>query len=249
MHSNFKIKIMKIAILGYGKMGKTIEQLALDKGYEIILKVDANNAYTWSNEELKDADVAIEFSNPESAVINILRCFENGVPVVSGTTGWLEHMENVKVKCLAHQGGFFYASNFSLGVNIFFQLNKILANMMDSRTEYQISIEETHHTQKLDAPSGTAITIADGILEKIKRKNSWVKEKAEHKNEIPIVSKRIEKVPGTHIVTYDSTIDSIEIKHTAHSRMGFAKGALMAAEWMVGKKGIFGMEDLMKDKL
>lgn len=237
---------MKIAIIGYGKMGKTIEQLAIAKGHEIVLKVNKDNAHTWTNEELMKADVAIEFTQPESAIENITRCFSSGVPVVSGTTGWIEKMEEVKNSCQQKGGGFFYASNFSVGVNLFFKLNKILAKMMESYETYQISMEEIHHTQKLDAPSGTAITLAEGLLDNNQRKSKWVKETTEEKNEIPIRSKRIEQVPGTHSIHYDSEIDSIEIKHTAHSRLGFAKGALMAAEWMQNRKGIFGMEDLLE---
>ena len=236
---------MRIAIIGYGKMGKTIEQLALKKGHEIVLKVDVSNASTWTNMELKQADVAIEFTRPESAIENIKRCFESEVPVVSGTTGWVERMDEVRDKCNDLNGGFFYASNFSIGVNIFFEVNKILAKMMNPYENYDISMEEIHHTQKLDAPSGTAITLAEGIIEEIKRKTQWVKEDAEKKDDLSIFSKRIEKVPGTHQINYDSPIDSIEIKHTAHSRLGFAQGALLAAEWMVGKQGIYGMKNLL----
>lgn len=236
---------MKIALIGYGKMGKAIEQLAIERGYEIILKVDFDNAKTWTNEQLKQADVAIEFTNPESAISNLTRCFECGVPVISGTTGWLEKMEEVKNACKELDGGFFYASNFSIGVNLFFKLNKILAKMMEAYDSYDISLEEIHHTQKLDAPSGTAITLAEGLLEHISRKSKWVKESTNQENELPIFSKRIEHVPGTHSINYNSEIDSIEIKHTAHSRLGFAKGALMAAEWMKNRKGVYGMEDLL----
>lgn len=236
---------MKIAILGYGKMGKTIEQLALENGHEIILKVDDSNAVSWTNQQLQNADVAIEFTNPESAIKNIKRCLESSVPVVCGTTGWLEKIDEVKEKCHAENGGFFYASNFSIGVNIFFELNKILAKMMNDYPQYKITMEEIHHTQKLDAPSGTAITLAEGIIENVDRKSQWVKESNSSMEELPIFSKRIEKVPGTHQIKYDSPIDTIEIKHTAHSRLGFAKGALLAAEWMVGKKGIYGMKDLL----
>ncbi|MFK7772546.1 MAG: 4-hydroxy-tetrahydrodipicolinate reductase [Saprospiraceae bacterium] len=237
---------MKIALIGYGKMGKTIEKLALKKNYQIVLKVDKNNSNNYTNEQLKKADVAIEFTRPESAIENITRCFECGVPVISGTTGWVEKMEEVKIVCKKLDGGFFYASNFSVGVNLFFKLNKILAQMMETYDSYDISLEEIHHTQKLDAPSGTAITLAEGLLDKISRKSKWVKEKANHENELPIFSKRIENVPGTHSINYDSPIDSIEIKHTAHSRLGFAKGALLAAEWMKDRNGFYGMEDLLK---
>lgn len=236
---------MKIALIGYGKMGKTIEQLAIEKGYKIVLKVNAQNSTTWTNEQLKNADVAIEFTRPESAIENITRCFECGIPVISGTTGWIEKMEEVKNLCKKMDGGFFYASNFSVGVNLFFKLNKILAEMMEAYDTYDISLEEIHHTQKLDAPSGTAITLAEGLLDKISRKNKWVKESAQQENELSIFSKRIENVPGTHSINYDSEIDSIEIKHTAHSRLGFAKGALLAAEWMKNRKGFYGMEDLL----
>ena len=229
-------------------MGKTIEKLAIEKGYEIVLKVGLRNLDTWTNEQLKNADVAIEFTQPESAIENITRCFQCGVPVISGTTGWVEKMEEVEIACKKLNGGFFYASNFSVGVNLFFKLNKMLAKMMEAYDTYDISLEEIHHTQKLDAPSGTAITLAEGLLEQISRKSEWVKETAQQKNELPIFSKRIENVPGTHSINYDSSIDSIEIKHTAHSRLGFAKGALMAAEWMKNRKGCFGMEDLLSSK-
>jgi len=230
-------------------MGKIIEKIAIEKGHNICLKVNRNNALTFTDEELKKADVAIEFTRPESAINNIKRCFENGVPVVSGTTGWLEKWNQVQLLCESLNGGFFYASNFSIGVNIFFEVNKILANMMNNLNDYDVSIEEIHHTQKLDAPSGTAITLAEGIFQNLKRKDKWVKEKAEDKTDLSIFSKRIKNVPGTHVINYDSEIDSIEIKHTAHSRKGFANGALLAAEFMVGKRGVFGMSDFFKEKL
>jgi len=237
---------MKIALIGYGKMGKAIEALAPQ--HEIVLKVDKHNAENWTLKQLAEADVAIEFSLPESAFENLVKCFEAGVPVICGTTGWLKRRKELEKICLEKNGGFFYASNFSIGVNIFFQLNKVLAKMMNELGQYNISMEEIHHTQKLDAPSGTAITLAEGILENVERKNAWVKEQTIFEHEIPIHSKRIEKVPGTHSITYSSPFDDIEITHTAHSREGFARGAIKAAEWMVGKQGIYGMEDMLDIK-
>jgi len=230
---------MKIALIGYGKMGKAIEALATQ--HEVVLKIDKEDADKWSLSKLTDADVAIEFSQPESAFENLVKCFDAGVPVVCGTTGWLN-----KRKELEKKGGFFYASNYSIGVNIFFQHNKILAKMMNSHSQYNISMEEIHHTQKLDAPSGTAITLAEGILENMERKKGWVKEQAIFNHEISIHSKRIDKVPGTHSINYSSPFDDIEIIHTAHSREGFARGAIKAAEWMVGKQGVYGMDDMLK---
>ena len=239
-----KIFKMKIALIGYGKMGQAIEALAPQ--HEIVLKVDKDNADDWTIEQLAQADVAIEFSLPHTAFDNLVKCFDANVPVVCGTTGWLKRRADLEKICLEKKGGFFYASNFSIGVNIFFQLNKILAKMMDQHTQYQISLEEIHHTQKLDAPSGTAITLAEGILENLERKKGWVKEQTIFDHELPIHSKRIGKVPGTHSITYSSPFDDIEITHTAHSREGFAVGAIKAAEWMVGKQGIYGMEDMLK---
>jgi len=236
---------MKIAIIGYGKMGKTIDQMAVEKGHEIVLKIGITNLTDFTKEKMQQAEVAIEFSNPESAVENISNCMKWGVPVVSGTTGWLDKMDEIKVICKKENGGFFYASNYSVGVNIFFAINRQLAKMMNDQPQYQVEMEEIHHTQKLDAPSGTAITLAEGIIEEIERKSNWTKEKSDNNVDLPIISKRIDKVPGTHEIVYSSSIDSIEIKHTAHSRAGFAGGAILAAEWMVGKKGCFGMKDML----
>ena len=236
---------MKIAILGYGKMGKTIDQMATSKGHEVILKIGKNNLADFNKANVQQADVAIEFSNPESAFDNVSKCLEWGVPVVSGTTGWLDKMEEIKAICDKNKGGFFYASNYSVGVNIFFAINRQLAKMMNDQPQYEVEVEEIHHTQKLDAPSGTAITLAQGILEEMNRKTNWINEKSDEKVDLPIISKRIEKVPGTHEIIYNSPIDSIEIKHTAHSRAGFAGGAILAAEWMIGKEGSFGMGDLL----
>jgi 4-hydroxy-tetrahydrodipicolinate reductase len=230
---------MKIALLGYGKMGKVIEQIALDRGHEIVLKKDQNNTF----DGLENADVAIDFSIPDSAVTNISTCLENGIPVISGTTGWLADYQNMVDLCKKNNGSFIYASNFSLGVNVFFELNDYLAKMMANLKQYQVSMEEIHHTQKLDAPSGTAITLAEGII-KNTNYTQWTLENPKA-NEIQIEAKRIENVPGTHSIFYDSTVDQIEIKHTAHSREGFALGAVVAAEWLVGKKGVFSMKDVL----
>jgi len=236
---------MKIAILGYGKMGKTIEPLALQNGHEIILKIDADNREQLTLENLRKADVAIEFTQPSAVVDNLLLCFQAGVPVVSGTTGWMERWSEVTAACSEAGGALFHASNFSIGVNIFMAVSRYLAKLMNDQPQYNVAMEEIHHTEKLDAPSGTAITLAEDILENIKRKTDWVNEDSELSNVLPIISKRIENVAGTHQITYSSEADTIEIIHKAHSRQGFAKGALVAAEWMVGKKGIFGMSDLL----
>ena len=231
---------MKIALLGYGKMGKTIEQIALQKGHEIVLRVDENT----ESYDITLADVAIDFSIPSVAFNNISTCLKNNVPVVSGTTGWLDKFEEAKILCTQNNGGFIYASNFSLGVNIFFELNEYLAKMMRNLGQYEISMEEIHHTQKLDAPSGTAITLAEGII-KHSDKKSWALAVTNNNSEIPIIAKRIPDVPGTHTVAYISEVDTIEIKHTAHNRGGFALGAVTAAEWLVGKQGVFTMKDVL----
>jgi 4-hydroxy-tetrahydrodipicolinate reductase len=230
---------MKIALLGYGKMGKTIEKIAVDKGHKIVAKISASKDLP----ELKKAEVAIDFSIPEAAVQNISACFNAGIPVVSGTTGWLEEYEKVLNLCQSRNGSFLYASNFSIGVNIFFELNKKLAEMMATHTNYKIAIEEIHHTQKLDAPSGTAISLAKDIIDKTTYKN-W-KLDAASANEIPINALRIDDVKGTHTVSYTSEIDTLSIKHEAHSREGFAMGALLAAEWLKDKKGIYSMKDVL----
>ncbi len=230
---------MKIALLGYGKMGKVIERIALERGHEIVLKKDQNNTF----EGLSIADVAIDFSVPDSAVTNISECLNNGIPVISGTTGWLADYAKMKQLCEDKNGSFIYASNFSLGVNVFFELNEYLAKMMTNLKQYNVSMEEIHHTQKLDAPSGTAITLAEGVIKHTDYAN-WTLE-TPISNEIHIEAKRIENVPGTHSIFYDSEVDQIEIKHTAHSREGFALGAVVAAEWLVGKKGVFTMKDVL----
>ena len=236
---------MKIALIGYGKMGKTLERLALANGDEVVLIIDADNRHEFTKENLERADVAIEFSRPDSAFENIKTCLEAGIPVVSGTTAWLDQLPDAKAICAQQKGAFLYASNFSIGVNIFFALNKMLAEKMSQQKQYKVSMEEIHHTQKLDAPSGTAITLAEGIMENISEKKNWINEPSEKPDELGIVSKRIDKVPGTHEIVYESVVDSISIKHTAHSREGFASGALMAAAWIIGKQGFFEMKDML----
>ena len=230
---------MKIALLGYGKMGKVIERIALERGHKIVLKKDYDSSF----EGLENADVAIDFSVPDSAVENISECLNKDIPVISGTTGWLADYPKMVELCNAKNGSFIYGSNFSLGVNVFFELNEYLAKMMANLKQYKVSMEEIHHTQKLDAPSGTAITLAEGVIKHTDYAN-WTLE-TPISNEIHIEAKRIENIPGTHSIFYDSEVDQIEIKHTAHSREGFALGAVIAAEWLVGKKGVFTMKDVL----
>jgi 4-hydroxy-tetrahydrodipicolinate reductase len=236
---------MDIALIGYGKMGKEIEQIALSRGHKIILKVDAKNAESYSIDDLKQADVAIEFSTPESVANNIYHCFKSDVPVIIGTTGWLSKLDEVKKSCIKQNQAMFYASNYSIGVNLFFKLNTYLANLMNAYPAYNPQIEEIHHVHKLDSPSGTAISLANQLIEENDFKKKWVNEISENNNELGIISKRIDEVPGTHIVTYSSEVDEISIKHIAHNRKGFALGAVIAAEWIQNKKGVFGMDDLM----
>ncbi len=244
---------MKIAILGYGKMGKTIERLAIQKGHEVVLKISNSNQHELTKENLIKADVAIEFSRPETAFHNIAFTLKSGVPIVSGTTAWLEKLDEAKSICKAENGTFFYSSNFSVGVNIFFAMNRHLSSMMATHLQYEVSIEETHHTQKLDYPSGTAITLAEGILENLDRKSRWsgvlkkegVGTESFPKEAIGIVSNRIDPVPGSHSVKWESEIDAIEISHVAYSREGFAAGALTAAMWIIDKEGVFEMKDML----
>ncbi|HET6227270.1 MAG TPA: 4-hydroxy-tetrahydrodipicolinate reductase [Bacteroidia bacterium] len=238
---------MNIALIGYGKMGKEIEQIALSRGHKIALIVDAHNATTYTLDELKKADVAIEFSTPDSALGNIYKCFEAGVPIVVGTTGWLDKLEEVKKKCTDKKQTLFYTSNYSIGVNLFFKLNQQLAKLMNNHKEYNVHMEEIHHVHKLDSPSGTAISLANQVIANVDEKKKWVNATTADRNELGIVSKRLDEVPGTHTVTYASSIDEISITHIAHNRKGFALGAVVAAEWVHDKKGVFGMEQLMSD--
>ncbi len=238
---------MKIALIGYGKMGKTIEQIALSRGHEIVSRIDIDNQEEFESEAFKSADVAIEFTAPKVAVQNYKRAFQAGVSVVSGTTGWTEQMPEIQTLCEQKNVAFFWASNFSLGVNIFFAVNEYLARIMNQFPAYQVSMEETHHTQKLDAPSGTAITLAEGILNNIDRKNNW--QLSEEKAADPILAiKAIREgtVPGIHTIQYESDFDYITITHDAKNRNGFALGAVLAAEFTYGKKGCLGMKDMFK---
>ena len=230
---------MKIALLGYGRMGKEIEKIALQRGHEIVIKYSGKEKY-----DITSADIAIDFSLPNVAYDNISNCLEHNIPVVSGTTGWLTKYDQVIQKCKEKKGAFIYASNFSLGVNLFFELNKQLARIMDNLGQYTASIEEIHHTNKLDAPSGTAITLAEDIIGNSSM-NSWTLEGDNDNNNIPITAIRTPNVPGTHTISYNSTVDSIDIKHTAHNREGFALGAVIAAEWLLGKTGVFNMRDVL----
>lgn len=231
---------MKIALLGYGKMGQTIEKIAVSRGHEIVLTIDKDSP----EYDISVADVAIDFSIPSSAVDNITNCLNNNVPIISGTTGWLDHFEDMKKLCSDQKGAFIYASNYSLGVNIFFELNNHLAKMMGNLDQYNVAIEEIHHKQKLDEPSGTAITLAEGVIEHTQN-TQWELDKASQENSIPISAIRSPEVPGTHTITYNSSVDQIDIKHTAHNRQGFALGAVVAAEWIVGKTGVFTMKDVL----
>jgi len=233
---------MKIALLGYGKMGKIIEKLAVKKGHTIVSRI---NQYS-SKEEILKADIAIEFSTPQAAVSNIKFCLENDIPIVSGTTGWLAHYDKMIKLCENRNGSFIYASNFSIGVNLFFSINEYVSNLMEPWKDYQVSIEEVHHNQKLDTPSGTAVTLAEEIIRNSDKKN-WELNGTEAEN-INITAKRINDIKGTHIINYDSNIDTILIKHEAHSRDGFALGAILAAEWLADKKGIFTMKDVLQIK-
>ncbi|MBA4055020.1 MAG: 4-hydroxy-tetrahydrodipicolinate reductase [Marivirga sp.] len=234
---------MKIILLGYGKMGKIIERVALDRGHQITARIDIDNQ---SEFDTAEGDVAIEFSHPEAALTNISKCLKRKLPVVCGTTGWLGRKSEVEALCKEMNGTFFYASNYSLGVNLFFKLNEHLATLMSKFPDYDITMDEIHHTEKRDAPSGTAITLAEGVLKHITRKKEWVNEKTEKADQLPIYSFRIDQVPGTHTVKYQSAIDDIEIRHTAHSREGFGKGAVMVAEWIRDKKGALTMDDFLQ---
>lgn len=235
---------MNIALLGYGKMGKEIEAIALQRGHSIVLKVDETNASTFTNEQLKQADVAIEFSTPHTVISNIKKCFEVNVPIVVGTTGWYDNFSEIEKECTSKNGGLFHATNFSLGVNLFFKVNSYLAELMNKYNSYHVEMEEIHHIHKLDKPSGTAITLANQIIDKIDRKHKW-SIKDNNSDTLFIKDVREGEVPGTHIIKYQSDVDDIEIMHKAHNRKGFALGAVVAAEYIKGKIGIFTMNDLI----
>jgi len=246
---------MKIVLIGYGKMGHAIETIAIKKGHVIVLRIDENNLDALTPQNLSMGDVAFEFSRPESAYENIMKCFDAGLPVVCGTTGWLEKKALIEDYCRKNKKSFFYATNYSVGVNLFFSINAHLAKLMNSQEQYDsVLLHETHHTAKLDSPSGTAITLANQIIDNIDRINRWVNYKtnenvdlnSDNKGELPIFSSREEEVPGTHIVKYFSDNDEIEIIHKALNREGFASGALMAGEWLIGRMGVYGMNDLLK---
>ena len=237
---------MNIVISGYGKMGKEVETLAAKTKHNIVCIVDNRSEWSNSGDQIGTADVVIDFSLPEAVEENIIDCFDLGVPIVTGTTGWYDHLEEITKTCIAGNHALFYTSNFSIGMNIFFEINKHLATLMNSHSEYEAGITETHHVNKQDAPSGTAITLAKDMIEKLDRKKQWTGQHTHDKNNIFIKSIRESNICGTHIVSYLSEIDSIEIKHEAHNRKGFALGALMAAEWIIGKQGVFTMKDLLQ---
>jgi 4-hydroxy-tetrahydrodipicolinate reductase len=236
---------MRIALIGYGKMGKAIERIAVTRGHEIVLKIDLDNSFEMTKKNLSKVDVAIEFTGPSSAASNLLQCADEGIRVVCGSTGWLEQYEKVKQAFEKKSSAFLYASNFSIGVNIFFELNKKLAGLMAPFPEYAVEMREIHHTQKKDAPSGTAITLAEQIISEIPSLNHWVNRPSSESGELPILSERMDPAPGTHMIKYYSPIDDIEIIHTAHNREGFAGGAVLAAEFIQNKMGIFSMKDVL----
>lgn len=236
---------MKIVLIGYGKMGKAIEEIALQRGHDIVLKLDVENASEFTTANLACANVAIEFTGPGSAYDNVMKCLQSGLPVVCGSTGWLHKWDEVKAFCQQQNGALVYASNYSVGVNIFFEVNKRLAKLMAAHPSYEVGMEEIHHTQKKDAPSGTAVSLAEQVLEKIPWKRRWVNNQTDIKEDLQIISRRIDPAPGTHKVLYQSVIDDIEIIHTAHNRTGFATGAVMAAEFICNKSGIFGMKEVL----
>jgi len=250
---------MKIALLGYGKMGHIIEKIATDRKHEIVLKIDYDNQHDLTAENLAMADVAIEFSTPATVLGNIKSCFNAGLPVVVGTTGWYNWLGEIKQQCQDGDHALIYASNFSIGVNVLFYVNRVLAKLMSNYPYYDVQVEEIHHTQKVDSPSGTAITLAEGIIENLDSKKTWTNVLTTDGDEssgdavapeqLLIESFRIDSVPGTHTVLYDSEVDTIELKHTAHNRNGFALGAVMAAEWIQNKKGFFEAKDMFNFSL
>lgn len=237
---------MRILILGYGKMGKAIEEIAEDRGHTIAYKININNTQALKFIDSSEIDVAIEFSQPDAAFDNISYCLNNNIPVVIGTTGWLDRKSETEELCQKNNGTLFYASNFSPGVNLFFKLNELLAQMMEQQQGYKSELTEIHHTEKLDSPSGTAITLAEGLINNLAEKTTWTNEPSEEDSVVPVISKREPNVPGTHIIKYFSDVDEIEIKHTAKSRTGFALGAVLVAEWILNKKGILSMKEFMK---
>ncbi len=236
---------MKIALIGYGKMGKAIEEIAISKGHEIVLKIDIQNSHEFTKEHIQKANVAIEFTGPHSAYENVKKCLELGIPVVSGSTGWLDKWNEIEMLCKSNNGCLIYSSNYSIGVNLFFEVNKHLAKLMEPYDNYDVAMVELHHTEKKDAPSGTAISLAEQILANLGRKKQWVNEPSLSASDLVITSERIDPAPGTHTVTYSSAIDTIEIVHTAHTRKGFASGAVLAAEFANQKSGIFTMKDVL----
>jgi len=236
---------MRIAIIGYGKMGHIIEEVATARGHQVVLKINIDNTEDFTAETVAKADVAIEFTGPDSAFENVKKCIDFGSPVVSGSTGWNEKLGEAKAYCLQKNGCFLHTSNFSIGVNLFFEVNKLLAKLMATHKDYDVVLKEVHHTQKKDAPSGTAVTLAEQVIQNLPRKTSWVNTNAGHPEQLSIISERIDPAPGTHYVKYTSEIDDIEIIHTAHNRKGFALGAVLAAEYIANRKGVFEMKDVL----
>ena len=236
---------MRIALIGYGKMGKMIEEIALERGHEIVLKIHIDNTEEFTPEAVSKADVAIEFTGPDSAYENVKKCLDSGVATVSGSTGWNKKLAEIKEYCLESNGTFLHTSNFSIGVNIFFEVNKLLAKLMNAQPDYDVTLKEIHHTAKLDAPSGTAVTLAEQVLSNLSRKKLWVNGDTQNPEELTIISERIDPAPGTHYVKYTSEVDDIEIIHTAHNRKGFALGAVLAAEFVASKKGVITMQEVL----
>ena len=236
---------MRLLLLGYGKMGQLIDKLATEQGHEVKGRINIDNREELNVLNIDEIDAAIDFSQPSAAVDNIKWCIDHSIPVAVGTTGWLASKPEVDKYCLAKNGTYLYASNFSIGVNLFFKLNEKLAQLMNEQNQYDIATKEIHHTQKLDAPSGTSITLAEGILKNVDRKTDWVNESARKAEQLEIISERVDPAPGTHIIHYSSPIDSIEIKHTAHSRAGFAQGAIKVAEWLIDQNGVRTMDDFL----
>jgi 4-hydroxy-tetrahydrodipicolinate reductase len=236
---------MRIALIGYGKMGQMIDELAAAKGHEVVLKINIDNTEEFTAENISQAEVAIEFTGPSSAYGNVRRCIDFGIPVVTGSTGWNEQLVDIKNYVIARNGSFLHASNFSIGVNIFFEVNKLLARLMASQADYEVQLREIHHTAKVDAPSGTAVSLAEHVLTNLPRKKKWVNHAASAEDEVSIISERIDPAPGIHHVRYSSEIDDIEIIHTAHNRKGFASGAIVAAEYIHNKKGVFTMQEVL----